>query len=199
MRKHGKLRLKIGIQGGIGSFNEQAALHYLNKSSIDSYEINHLFTTKKVLKHLNDGSIDLGLFAIHNSIGGMVSESIEAMGMYNFEVAQEFAIPIRHFLMRLSDSKTDEIRRIMAHPQVFAQCRSSLDEKYPNLMKESGEGDLIDTAQAAKALATKEIPNHTAILGPERLAELYGFEIIDRDLQDDRTNDTSFLLVSKIR
>lgn len=192
-----KKKLKIGIQGGVGSFNEQAVLHYLNVNQIPYYEIEYLYTTKKVLKSLNEGAIDLGLFAIHNSLGGIVHESIEAMGEYNFKIAQEFAIPIRHFLMKLPGSDTNEIVRILAHPQVFAQCRINLANKYPNLKKESGEGDLIDTAQAAKALAAGEISNHTAILGPKSLAGLYGFEIIDQDLQDDMTNNTSFLLVMK--
>lgn len=193
-----KNKLKIGIQGGIGSFNEQAILYYLQLNKISNYEIEYLYTTKKVLKNLNDGSIDLGLFAIHNSLGGVVQESIEAMGEYNFKIVREFAIPIRHFLMKLPDSSTEEIVRILAHPQVFAQCRNNLAGRYPGLKKESGEGDLIDTAQAAKALAAGEIPNHTAILGPYSLAKLYGFEIIDQDLQDDKTNNTSFLLAKKL-
>src|SRR2546429_8363991 len=189
--------LTIGIQGGMGSFNEQATLHHLAVNQVTDYEVHYLYTTEKLLASLSNGTVDLGLFAIHNSVGGIVHESIKAMGRYNFQIQDEVVIPIRHFLMKLPDSQTEEIRRIMAHPQVFAQCRTTLHQRYPKLDKESGQGDLIDTARAAQALRNGEIPNHTVILGPQRLAELYNFEIIDQDLQDDHPNNTSFLLVRK--
>src|SRR2546429_4589961 len=126
-------KLKIGIQGGIGSFNEQAILHHLSINQITDYEIHYLYTTEKVLKSLTDSTTDLGLFAIHNSVGGIVHESIKAMGRYNFQIQDEVVIPIRHFLMKLPDSQTEEIQRIMAHPQVFAQCRTTLHQRYPKL------------------------------------------------------------------
>lgn len=192
-----KQKLKIGIQGGIGSFNESAVLHYLNSKSTADYEIIYLYTTQKVLAAISKGSVDLGLFAIHNSLSGIVQESIEAMGKYSFQIEDKISIPIQHYLMVLSGSKAEELERVIAHPQVFAQCQDSMKTRHSNLPQQSGSGDLIDTARAAEALYKGEIPNHTAILGPKRLAELYDFEIIDSDLQDDSTNLTTFLLVKK--
>jgi prephenate dehydratase len=196
-------KLKIGIQGGAGSFNEGAILHYLNINRIDSYDIRYLYTTKNVLKSLHEGVVDLGLFAIYNSIGGIVQESVEAleecgrdgMNFESFKVMTRLSIPIRHFLMKLPSLRLEELTTIMAHPQVFLQCHATLATRYPYLTKESGEGDLIDTAQVAKALSEGRISKYTAILGPGRLVELYGFEIIDRDLQDDHSNKTTFLLL----
>ena len=42
-------RLVVGIQGGRGSFNEQAALYYLGREKIDRYDIRYLHTTARVL------------------------------------------------------------------------------------------------------------------------------------------------------
>src|SRR6202043_2424300 len=39
-----------------------------------------------------EGTIDRGLFAIHNSAGGMVGESVAAMASYRFSIVEEFAI-----------------------------------------------------------------------------------------------------------
>ena len=85
----------------------------------------------------------------------------------------------------------------MAHPQVFAQCKSTLSEKYPNLPQVVGEGDLIDHAKVAEALAKGELPPTVAVMGSAILAELYGLEIVARDLQDAKENYTTFLLVKK--
>ncbi len=190
-----------GIQGGPASFNEQAVMEYFEKNDIfdDQYEIKFLYTTEKVLEHLEKGDIDYGLFAIFNSIGGMVDESIEAMGMYKYEIEKRFQIKIRHFLMKRKDVDFNEINTIMAHPQVLLQCNHNLAEKHPNLAQKSGKGDLIDTATAGKALKDGILPKETAILGAKRISEVYNLDIVDEDLQDDlhdeRLNHTDFLLV----
>lgn len=69
-------KLLLGIQGGKGSFNEEAAIYYLNKLEIHSYELIYLHTSKNVLSELNAGKINRGQFAIHNTLGGVVDESI---------------------------------------------------------------------------------------------------------------------------
>ena len=190
-------RLVFGIQGGVGSFNEQALADYVNRQKIGKHEIKYLFTTPKVLRELNAGNIDYGLFAIQNATGGLVRESVAALTRYNCKIKREFSIPVRHCLMKLPDVRLKRIKQIMAHDQVFRQCRATLRKKYPRLRQVTGKGDLADTARAAQALAYGKIGRHTYILGPERLAELYGLEVVARDLQDNRRNETTFLLVSR--
>ena len=186
-----------GIQGGKGSFNEEAILNYLPKKGIDNYEIRYLFTTPKVLQALDDGKIDFGLFAIENSVGGLVEESIYAMADHQFKIVKKFSILIRRFLMKKREIELENIKTIMAHPQVLKQCRTTLKRKYPDLLLASGKGDLIDTAEAAKALSVGKLSPDIAVLGPENLSNMYDLEIVDRDLQDNKNNLTGFLLVSK--
>jgi prephenate dehydratase len=190
-------KIIYGIQGGKGSFNEQAILKYIKDHDIKNASIKYLYTSEKVLREVSKGNIHFGLFAIHNSIGGIVGESLKAMSRYNFHIVKEFAIPIRHNLMKRKDVSLKEIDTIMAHPQVLAQCKSTLHRKYKDLVLTSGKGNQIDTATAAKELARNKISKTTAILGPRILADLYAFDTIDEDLQDDKTNNTGFLLVKR--
>jgi prephenate dehydrogenase len=125
--------ITIGIQGGKGSFNEEAIMYYLKRNGITDYKIEYLHTSKNVLKALHEGDIDQGLFAIHNSIGGIVMESVVAMAQYKFAIIEEFAIIISHALMIRKDATLKDIKEIMSHPQVFAQCKKTLKLKYPNL------------------------------------------------------------------
>ncbi len=150
--------LTIGIQGGKGSFNEEAVMYWLNRSKIKDYRIKYLHTTKKVLAALHSGEIDRGLFAIHNSVGGVVGESIEAMAKHKFAIVEEFAIIIAHALMIRDDAEYGDITTIMSHPQVFAQCKHNLPQKYPHLKLESGKGELIDHAKVAEQLAAHKLP-----------------------------------------
>ena len=187
----------FGIQGGVGSFNEQAILHYLKINHITDYRISYLYTSDKVLKALSEGTVDYGLFATHNSIGGIVDESIKAMSKFKFVIIQEIEIPIQHFLMKRRDITLDKITKIMAHSQVFKQCKNTISNKFQHLILESGKGNLVDTAKAAQSLARGRLSKTTAILGPKHLSELYNLEIIAENLQDDAVNQTSFLLVTR--
>ena len=192
-----KDELVFGIQGGRGSFNEEAVLDYAQKRKLPPLQIKYLFTTARVLEALHQGEVDRGIFAIQNSVGGLVTESIEAMAEYKFEIVEEYPYAISHHLMVLPDMTLDKIDQIMAHPQVFKQCRSTLARKYPKVKLASGEGELIDTAKAAAALVSGELPNTTAILGPRQLSKLYRLKIVDQNLQDDKQNLTSFLIVKR--
>lgn len=189
--------LTFGIQGGAGSFNEEAIQYFLKRSGITKYAVKYLYTTENVLKALHEGDIDRGQFAIHNSVGGIVGESIEAMANYKFKIIEEFAIKISHALMIRGDAKFSEVTTIMTHPQVLAQCRQTLPQKYPHLKQTSGKGKLIDHSVVARLMSEKKIPKHIATMGSKVLAEIYNLQIIEDNLQDAKENYTSFLMVAR--
>lgn len=190
-------RLTIGIQGGKGSFNDEAVQHYLKQTGIENADVRYLYTSERVLSALHAGEIDRGLFAIHNSVGGMVGESVEAMARYKFSIVEEFAIIIAHALMIRDDAEYEQITSVMAHPQVFAQCKSTLAQKYPHLELTSGKGELIDHANVAKQLGAHKLPKSIATMGSKVLADLYGLKIVEDNLQDAKENYTSFLMIKR--
>ncbi len=192
-----KKYIVIGIQGGKGSFNEEAALDYVKRNKISAFKIKYLYTSEKVLRAVHEGAVDYGLFAVHNAAGGVVEESMHAMARYKFRIVEKFSIHIRHCLMKRKDTDRSNIHTIMAHSQVFLQCSNTLKKRYPTLQQKVGEGDLIDTASAAKALAGGEVDINTFILGPEILSRLYNFDVIDKNLQDLKKNLTGFFLVCR--
>ena len=147
--------ITFGIQGGKGSFNEQAVCHYIQREKIDKFKIKYLHTSENVMRALHLGEIDKGQFAIHNSLGGIVDESIQAMAKYKFKITDQFAIKIAHALMIREDAEYADIDTIMTHPQVLAQCKNNLALKYPSLKLTSGTGKFIDHALVAKELGNK--------------------------------------------
>ena len=153
-------RMVVGIQGGRGSFNEDAARYYMSRTPDVPCEIVYLHTTERVLRALHEGEIDRGVFAIHNSVGGMVGESVAAMARYRFAIVEEFAIKISHALMIAAGADFSKVDTVMAHPQVLRQCRTNLEKKYANLRQTSGEGDLIDQAKVAELLGSGELERH---------------------------------------
>ncbi len=192
-----KKTVNIGIQGGRGSFNEKAIHVYIDKNKIKKYNIKYLYTSEKVLRALSNKQIDLGQFAIQNSIGGIVNESIQAMSKYIFKIVDQFSIEIAHALMIRKDTSFIEVDTIMTHPQVLLQYKLNLDQKYPQLKQTSGTGDLIDHSNVAKYLSINKLPKNIATMGSNILAEIYGLKIVEDNLQDRKDNLTTFLIVSK--
>jgi prephenate dehydrogenase len=184
-----------GIQGGKGSFNEEALNYYLQRAGTYKYKVVYLYTSAAVLRALHAGKIDRGQFAIHNSTGGMVEESIKAMAEYKFKILDQYAIKISHALMIRADAAFSEITTIMTHPQVLAQCKQTLAQKYQQLIQTSGKGRMVDHAAVARDLGSSKLPKHVATMGSKVLAELYDLKIVEDNLQDLKENYTSFLLV----
>ncbi len=137
----------VGIQGGKGSFNELAALTHLKDTGIDNFQLRYLRTTENVIKSLEEGGIDLGQFAIHNTLGGDVEESKRAIDGHEFDIVARYKIKIGHVLMIAPEAELSDIHTIMSHPQVLRQCRQNLEKKYGHLKLVSGDGELIDPAK----------------------------------------------------
>jgi prephenate dehydrogenase len=186
----------FGIQGGKGSFNHQALDYYLQKNEINHYQVKYLHTTERVLAELHRGNIDYGQFAIHNSVVGVVQESVQAMANYKFKIESEFQIKIEHCLMKRKDVALDQITQIMTHPQVIKQCQQNIEQRLSDYELISGEGELIDHAKVAEQLSRGEIDQTIAVMGPKKLAEIYDLEVVMSGLQDSKNNLTSFMMVS---
>jgi prephenate dehydratase len=97
-------------------------------------------------------------------------------------------MPIRHCLMaKTADAK---LTTAMSHPQALGQCRHYLRAH-----------DIIpvayaDTAAAAAFVAANDDPTAGAI-APPIAAEMYGLVAINDSVQDDASNTTRFVVLSR--
>lgn len=189
--------MKIGIQGGKGSFNEAALKEYVLKNELEDIEIVYLYTTEAVLNAVESSEVDQGVFAVFNTLGGLVEETANVVGAHKFRYIDTFKLQIRHFLMCKQGVDRSSIKTIYAHPQVLIQCAITLGEKYKGVELRSGNGESIDTARAAEMLAKGEFGSECAVLGNRAIAEIYGLDIVDENLQDREDNFTHFMLVGR--
>jgi prephenate dehydratase len=188
---------KIGIQWDIGSYNYIAIQDYLSKTGIEA-EIIPLYTTEWVLQALQNEIIDMGQFALANSTGGLVDETIRVLGHYHWEYVAHYAIKVEHCILASIGSRLEDISVIMAHEQALRQCSSNLLKFYPEKSLQSGEEEWSDNARIARGIAHGELPENIACLGHHSLAELYGLQILAEWLQDRIDNETTFVLVQPL-
>lgn len=191
------IRIRIGIQGGRGSFNELAAQTRMLQTPEQKYELKYLHTAENVLSALDKGEIDRGQFAVSNTLGGEVVESAEAMKHHKFKKLAEFDIKVVHNLMISPSATIKDIDTVVAHPQALKQCREHLAKKYPKLKQMSGEGDLIDPSTWAEKLGRGDIGKNYSILGNKTLASLNNLKIVEENMQDSDKNFTTFYWVER--
>ena len=186
-------QIKIGVSGNVGSFSEEAANYYCSKNNIKDYEIAYLINAESVLKSVERGEVEKGVFPIENSNGGIVIEAVYAMSNYIFEIENMFEIDVKHCLLVKPKINIDDIKLIVSHPQALKQCRMYLKRKWQNAeIKEYS-----DTAQAAKDLGEGNLSSDSAVIAPKICASLYGLEILEESIQDLKFNFTTFIYAKR--
>lgn len=182
----------VGVSGGIASFSEEAARRYCAEHEIHIEEMKYLINAGGVLKALNGGHINLGFFPIENSNGGIVYESIRAMGRDAFDIKEFFEIDVRHCLMIRPDANPKKIKLIVSHDQALKQCRMYLRIKYPKAEIKPWS----DTASAVKDLREGKLPKNSAAIASFKAAKYYGMKVVEKNIQDLKFNFTTFLAVT---
>ena len=186
--------LKIGIQGGRGSFSEEAAKVFITNHGLEQTTMEYLITSENVVGAVESGQIDFGIFAMENAQGGVVIESVEALAHYRCEIVEMFYVAISQSLLARRGVFLGDITEIHSHQQALRQCRNYLAEHF--WTRPLIEQD--DTAEAARRLKEGKIPKTAAVIAPRFCAELYGLVVIAEDIHDLKNNLTLFLGIKKL-
>lgn len=187
--------MRIGVMGAKGSFSEEAARVYAKKyGKIRKFVTFYLITAERVLSALEQGTIDLAVFPIENSTGGMVLEAVHAMAKYRFSIKKIFEIDIHQNLLVKRGVTAEKIKLITSHDQSLKQCRAYLQRTWPKVKLSPYE----DTAKAAEDLSRGKLPTSTAVIASRTAAELYKLDILEESIQDLKFNYTSFIAAERL-
>lgn len=132
----------------------------------------------------------LGWVPVSNSHAGTVHQAIDMFLRHDVEVLAEYYFDVNHCLAVIPGTTLEEIKTAHSHPQALAQCSEFL------LEQGIASKAYHDTAAAAEMVLEEGNSTEAAICS-ERAAELYGLEILKRNIQNDTQNVTRFLLVKK--
>ncbi len=184
----------IGIQGGKGSFSEQAATQFASNHGIDDFNIIYQISSESVLNGLESDQTDYGVIAMENAQGGVVIESVEALARYRCSIIEMFHIPVDQNLLGVSGMNVGDITEIHSHQQALRQCKDFLSEYFWTrpLIEED------DTAESARRLSEGKLPKTAGVIANKACAELYDLEILQESIHDLKHNLTLFLGVKKL-
>lgn len=177
--------MKIGYLGPIGSYSYEAATKYKH----DEDELKENKTIEKVITDLKNGNTDICIVPIENAINGAVLDTMDTiLDIKDVNIIDEIILDIHHILM--SKTKDTTIAKIYSHTQALEQCRSFLNEKFPDVEKIP-----VSSTSYAASLAQKE--SDTACICNEVCKDIYNLEVVSDNIQDIKENQTKFIVLSK--
>jgi len=176
---------RYAFLGPAGTFSEEALLSL----GIEDLEPVECSSIAEVFEAVERGRVDGGVVPIENSVEGSVPATLDALAFdTQVEIQGELVLDIHHSLVVAPGVKLADITNVVAHPQASGQCRRWLERHLPGrpVSAANSNADAVRTAIASPG---------TAAIGPVLAAELYGGEILERDIEDYAGNQTRFVVL----
>lgn len=178
---------RVTIQGEPGCFHEAAAKQYFKGEEIETIPCE---TFSSMFHTLSADSSLIGTLAIENTIAGSLLQNHELLRESNLSIVGEYKMHISHVLAALPGQSISDLNEVNSHPMALMQCAQFLNQ-YPNMKIVEKN----DTAGSAQEIAEKQLKGVGAVCG-EYAANLYGLEILARDIQTNKRNSTRFLIIA---
>lgn len=177
---------RIAFQGLPGAYSHAAA-NALYPGALHL----HYPSFEETLAAVSNGTADYAVIPMENAIAGRVAEIQILLLQTDLHIVAEYFQPIEHCLVGVSGSTKDSIKFVHSHFQALSQCRQHLQKMKAETIVAA------NTAMAAAAVADKNDPAHGA-LSSAIAAELYGLDIIARDMADRADNFTRFIVMARM-
>ena len=174
-----------GYLGPPGTYSEMALL----KNCGDNCQRRSFKSIRKIVNGVKKGEISSGLLPLENSLEGSVNLSMDLLFKEEgFEITEEVILPIEHCLMVSPGVKMQDINEVLSHRQAIAQAGDFVEEALPG-------AEIIYTESTAAAAGEVEGSKIRAMIGAERISELYDLRILARDIVNGMENFTRFVLI----
>jgi prephenate dehydratase len=183
------IRLRVAIQGELGSNSHMAAVEMLGDQG--GLEIVACTVSAQVLAKVVAGEVDGAVLPIENSLHGSVAEHYDLLLELPVRIERESLLRIRHNVIGMPGVRLAEVRKIMSHPVALSQCRRFLAE-HPEIEVVP----FYDTAGSVKHLMKAGL-REVAGIAPGLAAREYGGEVLVPGVEDHAENYTRFHLLGR--
>lgn len=177
--------LAVSYLGPEGTYTQAAVYKHFG------HQVNARVATAidEIFRDVESGTATYGVVPIENSTEGVVSSTLDLLASTPLTICGEVWLPVHHHLLS-KHKRRDDIRKVYAHAQSFAQCRKWLDDKLPNAER---------VAVASNGLAAQRVKKQGkgAAIAGAAAAELYGLNTLASNIEDDPNNTTRFLVIGR--
>jgi prephenate dehydratase len=176
--------MKISYQGEPGANSHIACLEAYPKCEPVACR-----TFEDAFQAVKEGTVDLAMIPIDNSVAGRVADIHHLMPASNLHIIGEHFLRVHHQLMALPGVKIGDVKSVHSHVHALGQSRK--------LIRELGVPSVVavDTAGAARDL--RDHPDKSrGVIASELAAKIYGLHILRKNVEDEDHNTTRFIILS---
>jgi prephenate dehydratase len=181
-------RPRVAFQGEPGAFSEEAVERFFADATPVPVP-----TWRSIFDTVSGGDAAAGVAAIENSLAGTIRETYDLLFEFSdagIGIVGEVSVPVRLSLLALPGETLADIRRVYSHAQALAQADDFLRTREWSVMT------TYNTAGAARVIAERRERGAAAVASP-RVAELYGLDVLARDIQTGADNHTRFAVLCR--
>jgi chorismate mutase/prephenate dehydratase len=182
--------VRVGYQGVPACYSDLTITKVFASRDVARLERVGFRRFAEVLDALETGDVEYGLLPIENTIAGSINEVYDLLTHRAVTIVGEEVWPVEHCLIGLPGTVVEQVRTIRSHPVALQQCQRFLDG-----LSGCRAESFHDTAGAAESVAIEKDARIAAIAS-EEAARQYGLDVLQREISDERTNLTRFLLVA---
>lgn len=178
--------MKVAFAGTEGAFAHIAANKLFptaNKIAFGDF--------KSAYRAVESGECDVCVLPLENSYNGEVGQVTDLMFSGTLYVNGMMELAVDQDLLGLPDAKIEDIKKVLSHPQALGQCRDYIRER------EFEAEEYSNTALAAKRVGELGDRSIAAIASGEA-AELFGLKVLDKNINETRSNTTRFAVFSRV-
>ena len=177
--------MKVAYSGVAGAFAYIAACKLFPTARKISYP-----NFESAYRACVDGECDAVILPIENSFNGEVGAVTDLMFTGPLLVNGVTDIDISHCLLGVGGARLSDITTVISHPQALAQCKSYIRDHGFD------ETEFENTALAAEHVA-KLGERSVAAIASETAAELFGLTVLEKNINESRSNTTRFAVLSR--
>lgn len=177
----------IAFQGMVGAYSDLACRNtYPELTTVPSVSFVAAF------RAVRDKTADLAMIPVDNSLAGRVADVHHLIPAGDLFIIGEYFQKIRHCLLGIPGATIDGLTDVHSHVHAIPQCKKIIEEL--GLTSHV----VADTAKGASDIKKWGDPSQAAIAS-ELTSDIYGLDILRRDIQDAAHNTTRFLIFSRCK
>jgi prephenate dehydratase len=176
---------RVAFQGELGAYSHEAC-----RQARPGMEAVPCRTFEDAIEACRSGEVDLAMLPVENSTYGRVADIHTLLPGSGLRIIDEAFVRVHINLLAVPGAEMSDIKRAMSHTVLLGQCRDFL--KTHAIAPVTG----ADTAGSARAVAETGEPA-LAALASELAGEIYGLNVLARQIEDQSNNTTRFLVMSR--
>ena len=176
---------RIAFQGELGAYSHQAC-----RQSRPAMEAVPCATFEEVIDRVRAADVDLGMLAVENSTYGRVADVHALLPGSGLHIIDEAFVRVHINLLAVKGATLSDVKRV--------RCMSILHGQARGFIKQHGLATLNwhDNAAGAREVAALGDKGEAA-LASELAGEIYGLDVLARQIEDLSNNTTRFLVMSR--